>query len=286
MTVPTSLIALVAASLAAGGVLALATAFTPAPQHRAPRTRVVDQRHGPVLIASVMVAFVVLVLTGWVVVAAAAAVLVSGWRWLFVVDEAGTDRAKVEAIAKWLEDVRDVIRRSSVPIEEALELVAENASGVLTDPLSRFVLRRRQGVPLPEALAELADAIEHPTFDAAAAAIMLVVGGGAGGARLYDTVDELAEAARNETQRRDEIDRLRRTYQRAMRRLIAIVIAFIAGLIAFAPTIVEPYTGAVGQFWLVIPVLIWGGCLVWMRRLTKYDLGTRYRLRLPSEINQ
>jgi Flp pilus assembly protein TadB len=238
------------------------------------------------LVVATIVAFVVLVLTGWVVVAAAAAVLVSGWRWLFVVDEAGSDRAKVEAIAKWLEDVRDVIRRSSVPIEEALELVAENAAGVLTDPLSRFVLRRRQGVPLPDALAELADSIEHPTFDAAAAAIMLVIGGGAGGARLYDTVDELAEAARNETQRRAEIDRLRRTHQRAMRRLIAIVIAFIAGLLVFAPTIVEPYSEPVGQFWLIIPVSIWAGCLVWMRRLTKYDLGTRYRLRLPSEIDR
>lgn len=286
MTLPTPLIALVAASLAACGVIAIATAFTPAPEPRAPHARVAEQRQAPVLIASIIVAFVVLVLTGWLVIAAAAAVLVSGWRWLFVVDEAGADRAKVEAIAKWLEDVRDVIRRSSVPIEEAVELVAENATGVLTDPLSRFVLRRRQGVPLPEALAELADSIEHPTFDAAAAAIMLVIGGGAGGARLYDTVDELAEAARNETKRRDEIDRLRRTYQRAMRRLIAIVIAFIAGLIVFAPTIVEPYTTAIGQLWLTIPVLIWGGCLVWMRRLTEYDLGTRYRLRLPSEINR
>ena len=70
--------------------------------------------------------------------------------------------------------------------------------------------------------------------------------------RGYYTVDELAEAARNETQRRDEIDRLRRTYQRAMRRLIAIVIAFIAGLIVLAPTVVEPYAALVGQLWLIL----------------------------------
>lgn len=279
---PVPLLALAAAIAAAAGVGALAVAFTP----RRVRTSG-SESAGPLLERSssaavaiaIVVTFVVLLATGWLVLALAAGGLVVGWRWLFVVDDAKVERARVQAIAKWLEDLRDVIRRSSVPPEEALELVAESATGELREPLTRFVLRRRQGVPLETALTELADAIEHPTADAAVASILLVVGGGAGGARLYDTVDELAEAARNELARREEIDRLRRVYQRAMRRLIAIVVVFVAALRFFAEAMVEPYSEPVGQVWLVLPVSIWIGCLVWMRRLTRYDLGARYRLR-------
>lgn len=288
---PVGLVALGAGIAAAAGVAALIVALTQRPE-RSERSERLEpsvpllERGGLGTVAlAVVVAFVVLVATGWIVVALAGAGLVLGWRWLFVVDGAKAERARVQAIAKWLEDLRDVIRRSSVSPEEALELVAESATGELREPLSRFVLRRRQGVPLEIALTELADSIEHPTADAAVAAILLVVGGGAGGARLYDTVDELAEAARNELARREEIDRLRRTYQRAMRRLIAIVVLFIVGLRFLAPAMVEPYSEAPGQLWLVLPIAMWLGCLVWMRRLTRYDQGQRYRLRRPAETS-
>jgi tight adherence protein B len=284
--VPTPLIALTAGMLAAAGVGAIIKAFTPVPESRPEHRAVIDPRQLPIVIGSVIAGFIVLVATGWFVVAVAVSALVLGWRWLFVIDEASNDRAKVQAIAKWLEDLRDVTRRSSVSPEEALELVAEGSSGALNGPLSRFVLRRRQGVPLPDALTELADAIAHPTADAAVAAIMLVIAGGAGGARLYDTVDELAEAARDEAQRRDEIDRLRRVYQRAMRRLLAIVIAFICALYFFASSLIEPYREPIGQLWLIIPVSTWALCLISMRRLTRYDLGTRYRLRIPTRTYQ
>ncbi len=113
-----------------------------------------------------------------------------------------------------------MVRRSSVAIEKAVELVADDSTGVLAEPMNRFALRRRQGVRLPEALAGLADDIAHPTADAAVAAIVLVVGGAAGGGRIYDTLDELSAAARDEMRARDEIDRTRRIFQRAMRRLV------------------------------------------------------------------
>src|SRR5690606_33830613 len=124
------------------------------------------------------------------------------------------------------EQLRDVVRRSSVAIEQAVELVAEDTTGRLADPMHAFLLRRRQGRPLPEALRGLADDIAHPTADAAVAAIVLVVGGGAGGARVYDTLDELAAAARDEMRARDQIDRTRRIFHRAMRRLVVLTVLF------------------------------------------------------------
>lgn len=113
---------------------------------------------------------------------------------------------------------------------------------------------------------------------------MLVVGGGAGGGSMHETLDELALAARDEMQARDEIDRTRRIFQRSMRRLVLLTVLFIGGLVAFAADLLAPYRSVAGQIWLLVPCGLWTLCLVALRRLTRYDLGTRYRLRLPDEV--
>lgn len=236
------------------------------------------------IVIAILVGFVVLAVTQWPVAAAAAGLFAGSWRWLFSVDDTKRDRQTIEAIAQWLEQLRDVVRRSSVAIENAVELVAEDTTGTLRDPMHNFLLRRRQGSPLPESLRRLADDIAHPTADAAVAAIVLVVGGGAGGGRIYDTLDELAAAARDEMRARDEIDRTRRVFQRAMRRLVTLTALFVAGLVFFAADLLAPYRSVPGQIWLLVPCLLWASCLVMLRRLCRYDLGARYRLRLPDEV--
>jgi len=270
-----------------GGVAVVASvwmAFQPEPS-RARRPAIGDRDVLRWALAGVVAGFVVLALTRWPVAAVAVGVFVGSWRWLFSVSVTRRDRATIEAIAKWLEQLRDVVRRSSVAIEQAVELVAEDTTGTLAEPMSRFLLRRRQGRPLPDALAELADDVGHPTADAAVAAIVLVVGGGAGGGRIYDTLDELAVAARDEMRARDEIDRTRRIFQRAMRRLVTLTALFVGGLVVFAPDLLAPYGTVAGQIWLLVPCGLWALCLVALRRLTRYDLGTRYRLRLPTEVS-
>ncbi len=276
-------VALLAGLLATAGVGALFMAFTPTAP-RLVKPGFVDQSSSTLMLAGVLVGFGVLVATRWPVAAVAAGVFVGSWRWLFRSTGNADDRATIEAVAQWLEDLRDVVRRSSVAIENAVELVAEDASGHLADPMHRFLLRRRQGRALAEALAGLADDIAHPTADAAVASILLVVGGGAGGGRLFDTLDELSMAARDEMRARDEIDRTRRIFQRAMHRLVILTLLFVSGLAIFAADLLDPYRTVPGQIWLLVPIGLWATCLVMLRRLTRYDLGARYRLRPPTEV--
>lgn len=276
-------LALVAGALGVVGVGSVWLAFHPESggHRRLAQTPTADDR---TTVAAILVGFVVLAVTRWPVAAAAAGGFAGSWRWLFSVDDTKRDRQTIEAIAQWLEQLRDVVRRSSVAIENAVELVAEDATGTLREPMRSFLLRRRQGSPLPDALRRLADDIAHPTADAAVAAIVLVVGGGAGGGRIYDTLDELAAAARDEMRARDEIDRTRRVFQRAMRRLVTLTALFVAGLVFFAADLLAPYGSVPGQIWLLVPCALWGACLVMLRRLCRYDLGARYRLRLPDEV--
>ncbi|MEM1334450.1 MAG: hypothetical protein AAGG08_13440, partial [Actinomycetota bacterium] len=200
------LVALVAGAFAVAGVACLWLAFNEPPQRAGVRPRPIDADSAKLGLGAVLVGFVVLALTRWPIGAVAVGVFVASWRWLFSVSDSKRDRATIEAVAQWLEQLRDVVRRSSVAIENAVELVAEDASGILRQPMSTFLLRRRQGASLPDALRDLADDIGHPTADAAVAAIVLVVSGGAGGGRMYDTLDELSMAARDEMRARDEID--------------------------------------------------------------------------------
>ena len=107
------------------------------------------------------------------VLALAAGALVTLWGRILHDRRADDERRRIEGIAKWLEDLRDTLRSSSIGAEEALEQVAARPPGAIADALQTFVVRRRQGFRTEDALVDLGDALAHPTADAAVAAIRL-----------------------------------------------------------------------------------------------------------------
>ncbi len=222
--------------------------------------------------------FVVLLLTRWLALGVSAAVLVVIWGRLVRDHRADDERRRIEAIAKWLEDLRDTLRGSSVGAEEALEQVAQRPPEAIREALSTFVFRRRQGMRTEDALADLAESLHHPTADAAIAAIRLVVSGAAGAGRLYPTVDALAAAARDEVSARERVDRTRTVYQSSMKRLIVIGIVLIAYLRLAAGDLLNAYNSPAGQMFLLLPLSMWAGCIVWLRSLCRYDEPNRYRI--------
>jgi hypothetical protein len=219
-----------------------------------------------------------MVLTRWVVLAAVAFVLVVAWQRLLRDEQAEAERARVEGIAKWLEDLRDTLRGSSVGTEEALEQVALRAPDAVREPLATFVLRRRQGFRTEDALTDLADSLAHPTSDAAIAAIRLVITGTAGAGRLHPTVSALAAAARDEVRARERVDRTRTIYRSSMTRLVVIAALLIGYLRLAAGELLDPYGTPVGQLVLLLPLSLWGGCIMWLRSLCRYEAPDRYRI--------
>jgi tight adherence protein B len=231
---------------------------------------------------SVAVCFVVLMLTRWVLLAVFAGGMVLLWGRLLHDDRADAERARVEGIAKWLEDLRDTLRGSSMGAEEALEQVATRPPEAIAGPLRHYLHRRRQGFRTEDALADLADDLAHPTSDAAIAALCLVVGGSTSAGRLYGTVQALASAARDEVTARERIDRTRAIYQTSMQRLV-IIGALLVGYLRFAGgDLLQPYDTAVGQLVLLVPLGMWLGCVLWLRSLCGYELPRRSRLEHAS----
>jgi tight adherence protein B len=236
------------------------------------------------LVVAAVAAFVVLLATRWVGAAAAAAALAVGWDRLFHDHRADDERRKIDAIAKWLEDLRDTLRGSSIGAEEALEHVAERPPEAIREPLATFLYRRRQGFRTDDALTDLADALQHPTADAAVAAIQLVVSGTAGAGRLFHTVSALAAAARDEVRARERVDRTRSVYQRSMKRLVIIAVVLVAYLRIAGGDLLDAYATPAGQVFLLVPLAMWIGCVLWLRSLCRYDVPTRTRPAVGSAV--
>ena len=268
------IVVFVAANMAGFAVFFAAQAFADVElrPRRIANRRPVGQRleaATPQILVGVVVAVVVLVTTRWPVAAGAAVALTVGWSALFPKDSAA-QRSKLEGVAKWMEDLRDLQRGSSLDLAETLDHSARRAPTAIKPELDRFSSRVRHHVPLPEALLELADELDHPVVDTAVAA-MVFSAGDASGASLHATFDMLADSARDELTARDSIDRIRLRFHRAMRQMLIVLAGLIGYLVLFAPDIVEPYRTVEGQIWLLIPVGVWGGSLWWLRSLGRYE---------------
>jgi tight adherence protein B len=230
------------------------------------------------LLAAIVTATVVLLGTRLLALAVAAGLLVATWHRLLDDEPARHDRRRLEAIATWLDDLRDTLRGSAVGVEEALDRVAARPPDAIADDLAAYLRRRGQGVRVEDALAELADDLAHPTADGAIAALRLVAGGTAGAGRLHPTVSALALAARDEVRARERIDRTRAIYRSSMQRLIVIAVALVLYLTVAAGDLLDPYATPAGQIFLAAPLALWAGCVLWLRSLCHFETPQRYRI--------
>lgn len=274
MTDTTRLLLIAACAVGAGGVvLAVGHALQPPPPRTAPARRQlpVDTRW---VVASITVAVVVLVATRWPVAALAAGALTATWPSLFPTD-AVRQRRRLEGIAKWLEDLRDLQAGSNLDLIETLDRAAARAPTSIATELNAFTTRTGHHTPLHDALLALAEDLDHSVADTAIAA-MLFAAGDASGSSLHATFSMLADTARDELVARDRIDRMRLNFHRSMRRMLVILAGLIAYMFIATGDTLAPYTDPAGQAWLVIPVALWALSLAWLRRLSRYERIGRY----------
>ena len=223
---------------------------------------------------------VVLAAARWVVLAVAVGGAVLLRDRIFASSGAQAERAHVEAIALWLEAVRDALR-SDASLQQVLYRVAANPPAALALPLGRFERRGRQGVPLTEALALLADEVAHPTADVAVASMVqsLELSGG----RVRQQLDELAATARHELSMRERVDRIRARFDVATKAMMALA-AVIIGYLWLVGRIATFYRSPSGQLLLALPVGTWVLSLGWMRRLARYELPMRTIVRAAGVV--
>ena len=228
------------------------------------------------------VGLLVLVVTRWLVLAAALGLLAAMADRFF--GGSGEERRaidRLEALATWTEALRDTIA-GAVGLEQAIPATAVNAAPAIKPGLNLLVDRLRIREPLPSALMRFADDLDDPSADLIVAA--LVLNARLRGPGLREVLSALADSAREELDVRRKVAAERRSTRRSVQVVVAVTLIMAAGLVLFNPTYMAPYTSFIGQVVLLVVIALYALGLLWLRRLAKIEVPERFLI--TSSNNQ
>ena len=183
-------------------------------------------------------------------------------------------RAVVEAVAVWTENLRDSMTASS-GIEQAIADTARHAPEIISEEVGRLVasLRYRR---IDDALREFAEALGNPTSDFVVAALILSVGHHT--SDFTGLLTHLSDAARAETDLYTRIWVSRARSRTAVRIISGSVVSFVVGLLLLNPLYLRPFLTPAGLVALAGICLSFGCGLLWLRSMTTLDAPPRFLL--------
>lgn len=238
------------------------------------------RRFGTAVGAAILVALI----TRWPIAAAGAGAAAWMAPALFGTSSAGSrELERLEALATWIESLRDTIA-GAMSLEQAIPATVDAAAASLRRPLNRLVGLLRGRVPLPEALRDFADDLDDPGADLVVAA--LILNARMRGPGLEATLSELAVHAREELEQRHVVESGRKSLHRSAKIIVAVVLAFSAGLVLFARDYVSPYSSVQGQLVLMIVVAIFALGFARLRKLSEFRRPPRFLTMQPQEIGR
>ncbi|MFI6320548.1 type II secretion system F family protein [Nonomuraea sp. NPDC050556] len=218
-------------------------------------------------------AALILVVTGWPVMAAGAVLLVFAWRGMS--GGAKEERAamhRLEGLAAWTESLRDTIA-GAAGLEQAIPSSIRAAAPELRPHLRAMVDRLHTRMALQDALRLFADELDDPSADLVIAA--LILNSKLRGPGLRDVLGALAVSAREELDMRRRVEAERRSTRRSVQIVVVTALVFAGLLIVFNPSYVAEYGSLLGQAVLLVVAGLFGAGFAWMRRLARFDKPTR-----------
>jgi tight adherence protein B len=212
-------------------------------------------------------------LTGWPVGALAAGA--GTWCLAGVLREGrGASRrqlARIEAVAAWAEQLRDVLATSK-GLSESIAATAPVAPLPIRADVE-VLARRLHHQRVEVALREWADGVDDPTGDLVASVLILAA---TRAARDVETLlTTLAELARERSSMRLRVDAKRAAARFEARALVVCSVGFLVGLAVFASSFLAPYDTAAGQAVLTVVVAIAAGSIWWLTRLARFTPAPR-----------
>lgn len=268
-----SLVALVLCSMAV--VLGIGVAVLPGtaaivprlPRHRA-------RRLGLRLALALAAALVVVVVSGWpvpgLVVGAGVFWVVGGLQRRDRSSDA--ELARLDALASWIENVRDVLMAGEQPIG------AINATVASCHPVLRPSVRRLAaalGRQEPEvAFRRFADDLDDPLADLVAAGLAIAI---RRGARTVPVLTALAEQTRQQVDRRRLVEAERAPTRREVQALTLIMGTLVIGLLVLGRSeYLDAYDRPGGQVFLAVALAAYAGLIVRVQRLAAFPRPARF----------
>jgi hypothetical protein len=256
-------------------LIGVAVAWLPVRTHRAP-TPSAAHRQALGIRSSVAVAAgaSVLLVSGWPI---AAAVVTAGTYWLIGTWQARqgvADRgiARLDALASWIENVRDVLVAGEQPIGAIASTVGA------CSPLIRSKVRRLAiglGRQDPDtAFRHFADELDDPIGDLVAAGLAIAI---KRGARTSGVLTALAEQTRQQVDRWRLVEAERAPARREVRALSLIMGALVIGLLVLGRNqYLDAYDEPGGQLFLAAALAGYAALLARVQRLGDFPRPSRF----------
>jgi len=225
-------------------------------------------------VAALAAAALVVASCGWLLPAAVIGAVT--WRgvgmWQRRDRRAGDDVERTEALASWIENLRDVLMAGDQPIG-AIAATVPTCPPVIRPQVRR--LAASLGRQDPEIVfRRFADELDDPLGDLVASGLLIAVGRGA---RTVAVLTALAQQARLQADRRRLVDAERAPVQREVRVLGVVMAGLVVGLMVFGRAdYLAPYGTPAGQAFLALVLLAYGVLLLRVQRLARHPRPARF----------
>lgn len=186
--------------------------------------------------------------------------------------ERGDERLIVEALAVWTEQLRDTIAGSS-GIEQAITVTASTAPPLLRSSVERLAARLGFS-PLPDAVREFAEDVDHPLADFVAAALITAAENQV--REMGALLGHLAQCCRDDVSMRTRVWVARARTRSAVRIISVVVVVFVGGLVLLDPDYLSPYGSPTGLLMAGLVVGMFIAAFESMRRLGRIDNPVRF----------
>ena len=264
------------------GLFVAGIAIMVTPAASAPRrtlSTVSVRRLGVRFVGAVALGSLVVVASSWlipgVVVGAGAFWAIGGWQGRSRSSQA--EIARLDALASWIENVRDVLMAGEQPVGAITSTVAASP------PIIRPQVRRLAaglGRQDPDVvLRRFADDLDDPLGDLVAAGLAIAI---RRGARTVPVLTALAEQTRQQVDRRRLVEAERAPTRREVQALTSIMGALVVGLLVLGRSqYLDAYDEPGGQLFLGASLAGYVALIVRVQRLAAFPRPSRFLTATP-----
>ena len=244
-------------------------------QPRKRLTAVLPRRSAAPLIAGFAAGLLVFAVSGWTVPAVVVACLVgaAAQRMSNRDGSAQLAVARVEALASWVENVRDVLQAAGQPIG-ALGITAETCPELIRLHVRTLSARLGAGQPADVVFRRFADEIDDPLADLVAVGLLIAV---SRGAQTDHVLSSLAEHARHQADRRRIVEAERAPMRHQVMMVSLIMCALLGAVFVFArSSFLDAYDDLSGQLFLALVLCGYAALLVRVGALSRFPRPSRF----------
>jgi Flp pilus assembly protein TadB len=228
----------------------------------------------PVLVPFIVGALVFSI-SGWIIPSFVVGSIAGSFAYAVRRQRVGADVGveRTEALASWVENVRDVLQSGNQPL---------GAIGATTDtsPLLirsqvRLLFARLSAGQAPElAFRRFADDMDEPLADLVAVGLLIAV---SRGAATDDVLSALAVQARHQADRRRIVEAERAPMRREVLMVSVVMCALLGGVFLFArSSYLNAYDDVSGQMFLGLVLVGYAALLEWVSRLATFPRPSRF----------